>query len=71
MATMAMPVMGAPAVAPRASVRAKVSIRGTCVPRKMSVVPRPAAVRAHASAQSVEHADDLQLGQVRVVAMAT
>jgi hypothetical protein len=37
----------------------------------MSVVPRPAAVRAHASAQSVEHADDLQLGQVRVVAMAT
>jgi hypothetical protein len=37
----------------------------------MSVVPRPAAVRAHASAQSVEHADDLQLGQVRLVAMAT
>ena len=41
MATMAMPVTGATAVAPRASLRAKASVRGARVVARL----RPAAVR--------------------------
>jgi len=65
MATMAMPVTGATAVAPRASLRAKASVRGARVVGFKPAALRPAAVRVNASAQSVEKTDDLQLGQVR------
>ena len=65
MATMAMPVTGATAGAPRASLRAKASVRGARVVGFKPAALRPAAVRVNASAQSVEQTDDLQLGQVR------
>ena len=66
MATMAMPVTGATAVAPKAaSLRAKASVRGARVVGFKPAALRPAAVRVNASAQSVEQTDDLQLGQVR------
>ena len=65
MASMAMPVMGATAVASRVSVRAKSNFHGARVAGVRRVAPRPAAVQARASARAVEQADDLQLGQVR------
>ena len=65
MASMAMPVMGATAVASRVSVRAKSNFHGARVAGVKPVAPRPAAVQTRASARAVEQADDLQLGQVR------
>ena len=65
MATMAMPVMSAAAIAPRSSVRAKVAIRGVRVVGARPIVARPAAVRVAASA-TVEKTDDVALGQVRI-----
>jgi len=65
MATMAMPVMSAAAIAPRSSVRAKVAIRGARVVGAKPIVARPAAVRVAASA-TVEKTDDVALGQVRI-----
>ena len=65
MASMAMPVMGATAVASRVSVRAKSNFHGARVAGVKPVAPRPAAVQTRASARVVEQADDLQLGQVR------
>lgn len=65
MASMAMPVMGATAVASRVSVRAKSNFHGARVAGVRRIAPRPAAVQARASARAVEQADDLQLGQVR------
>ena len=62
---MAMPVMGATAVASRVSVRAKSNFHGARVAGVKPVAPRPAAVQTRASARVVEQADDLQLGQVR------
>ena len=62
---MAMPVMGATAVASRVSVRAKSNFHGARVAGVKPVAPRPAAVQTRASARAVEQADDLQLGQVR------
>ena len=62
---MAMPVMGATAVASRVSVRAKSNFHGARVAGVRPVAPRPAAVQTRASARVVEQADDLQLGQVR------
>ena len=69
MATMAMPVMSAAAIAPRSSVRAKVAIRGVRVVGARPIVARPAAVRVAASA-TVEKSDDLALGQVRIAPIA-
>ena len=57
-------VMSLPAVAPRSSLRGKVAVRGARVVGAKPVLPRPAAVRVHASAARVDHQDDLQLGQV-------
>lgn len=64
---MAMPVLGATAVASRVSVRAKTSFRGARISGVKPVAPRPAAVQTRASVSSVEHTDDLQLGQVRAL----
>ena len=69
MATMAMPVMSAAAIAPRSSVRAKVAIRGVRVVGARPIAARPAAVRVAASA-TVEKTDDLALGQVRIAPIA-
>ena len=69
MATMAMPVMSAAAIAPRSSVRAKVAIRGVRVVGARPIVVRPAAVRVAASS-TVEKTDDLALGQVRIAPIA-
>lgn len=58
-------VMSVPAVgAPRSLRSSKVAIRGARVMGVKTVAPRPAAVRAHASAARVDAVDDLQLGQV-------
>lgn len=60
-------VMSLPAVAPRSSLRGKVAVRGARVVGAKPVLPRPAAVRVHASAARVDLQDDLQLGQVGAI----